>query len=60
MVILLEGLVFVSMYSAWVEEDVEDILRLLDSVEPFEERQQRWPISRCKAIKYLCPKEPNW
>ena len=40
------GLGFVSMYSAWVEEDVDDVLRLLDPVEPFGERQQRWPISR--------------
>ncbi|MCU7934554.1 MAG: hypothetical protein KZQ99_06705 [Candidatus Thiodiazotropha sp. (ex Dulcina madagascariensis)] len=40
------GLGFVSMYSAWVEEDIDDILRLLGPVEPFMEKQQRWPISR--------------
>lgn len=43
---IVRGLGFVSMYSAWVEEDVDDVLRLLDPVEPFDERQQRWPISR--------------
>ncbi|MCK9638095.1 MAG: hypothetical protein M0R41_17635 [Methylobacter tundripaludum] len=43
---IVRGLGFVSMYSAWVEEDIDDILRLLDPVEPFEVKQQRWPISR--------------
>lgn len=40
------GLGFVTMYSAWVEEDVDDLLRIMSSVEPFDERKQRWPISR--------------
>ncbi len=31
---IVRGLGFVSMYSAWVEEDIDDILRLLDPVEP--------------------------
>ena len=43
---IVRGLGFVSMYSAWVEEDVDDILRSLVPVEPFEEKQQRWPISK--------------
>jgi len=40
------GLGFVSMYSAWVEEDVDDLLRAMAPLEPFHERKQRWPISR--------------
>jgi len=43
---IVRGLGFVSMYSAWVEEDVDDILRLLEPVEPFDEKKQRWQISR--------------
>lgn len=34
------------MYSAWIEEDVDDLLRFMNSVEPFDNRIQRWPISR--------------
>lgn len=40
------GLGFVSMYSAWVEEDTDELLRALDSIEPFDEKKQRWPISQ--------------
>lgn len=40
------GLGFVTMYSAWVEEDVDDILRLLSPIQAFDEKVQRWPISR--------------
>ena len=43
---IVKGLGFVSMYAAWVEEDVEDVLRLLHSVEPYDDEKQRWPISR--------------
>lgn len=43
---LVRGLGFVAMYSAWVEEDVDDVLRMLSPVEPFDEKKQRWPISR--------------
>ena len=43
---IVRGLGFVSMYSAWVEEDVDDLLRAMAPVEPFDERKQRWPISR--------------
>jgi hypothetical protein len=41
-----KALGFVTMYSAWLEEDVDDLLRCLDVVEPFTEDIQRWPISR--------------
>lgn len=43
---IVRGLGFVSMYSAWVEEDVDDILRLLSPIQAFDEKVQRWPISR--------------
>lgn len=43
---IVRGLGFVSMYSAWVEEDVDDLLRLMSPVEPFDENKQRWQISR--------------
>ncbi|VVC85776.1 hypothetical protein [Sideroxydans sp. CL21] len=43
---IVRGLGFISMYSAWVEEDVDDILRLLSPIHPFDEKIQRWQISR--------------
>lgn len=43
---IVRGLGFVSMYSAWVEEDVDDILRLLSPIRIYDERIQRLPISR--------------
>ncbi len=43
---IVRGLGFVSMYSAWVEEDVDDILRGLNDIEPFTVKVQRWMISR--------------
>jgi hypothetical protein len=47
---IVRGLGFVTMYSAWVEEDIDNILRILNPVKPFEEKQQRWSISR--KLKY--------
>ena len=43
---IVKGLGFATMYAAWVEEDVDDLLRLLSPVETFDERVQRFPISR--------------
>ena len=40
------GLGFVSMYSAWIEEDVDDLLRFMKGVEDFDYDTQRWPISQ--------------
>jgi hypothetical protein len=40
------GLGFVTMYAAWVEEDVDDLLRALELIEQFDEEKQRWQISR--------------
>ena len=46
---IVRGLGLVAMYSAWLEEDVDELLRILDPVEPFDEAKQRWPISRKRA-----------
>jgi hypothetical protein len=59
---IVRGLGFVTMYAAWVEEDVDDILRLASPVEPFGEDKQRWPISRklrhaAKVVRALKSKE---
>jgi hypothetical protein len=43
---IVRGLGFVTMYSAWVEEEVDNLLRIMSPVEPFTERVQRWNISR--------------
>lgn len=43
---IVRGLGFVTMYAAWVEDDVDEILRVLDPVVAFTEQVQRWPISR--------------
>lgn len=43
---IIRGLGFVSLYSAWVEEAVDDLLRHLGRVSSFDERTQRWAISR--------------
>ena len=43
---LVRGLGFVTMYSAWLEEEVDELLRALDPIEQFDDATQRWPISR--------------
>ena len=43
---IVKGLGFVTLYSAWVEEAVDDLLRLLAPVEPFSKKRQMWPISQ--------------
>src|SRR2546425_9741331 len=43
---IVRGLGFVTMYSAWVEEEVDNLLRIMSPVELFSERIQRWNISR--------------
>jgi hypothetical protein len=41
-----------------VEEDGDDILRLLDPIKPFKKKQRRWPVSRkldyaAKTVQHL-------
>lgn len=43
---IVRGLGFVSMYSAWVEESVDDILRLLSVIHKFDAKVQRLSISK--------------
>ena len=43
---IVRGLGFVTIYAAWVEEDVDDLLRLMNDIEQFDEKKQRWQISR--------------
>jgi hypothetical protein len=40
------GLGFITMYAAWLEEDVDDLLRMMDPIEAFDKAKQRWQISR--------------
>jgi len=43
---IVRGLGFVSMYSAWVEEDIDDILRGLNAIRPFTVKVQKLMVSR--------------
>ena len=42
---IVRGLGFVSMYAAWLEDDVDEILHLLNPIEPFDEKAQRQQTS---------------
>lgn len=61
---IVRGLGFVTLYSAWVEEEVDNLLRLMSPVEPFDNRVQRWNISRklnhaARIVRYLNSPELN-
>ena len=43
---VVRGLGFVALYAAYLEEQVDNLLFILESVEPFPESEQRWPTSR--------------
>lgn len=43
---IVRGLGFVALYSAYVEEQIDNLLFMLNQVEPFAEEEQRWPVSR--------------
>ena len=43
---VVRGLGFVALYAAYLEEQIDNLLFLLQSVEPFPESEQRWPTSR--------------
>ncbi|WP_077730023.1 hypothetical protein [Methylocaldum sp. 14B] len=40
------GLGFVALYSAYLEEQIDSLLFMLNAVEEFTEEEQRWPVSR--------------
>lgn len=43
---IVRGLGFVALYSAYCEEQVDNLLFMLNEIEEFTESEQRWPISR--------------
>lgn len=43
---VVRALGFVTIYSAWVEEDVDELLRVLKPLRPFDEAIQQLPIGR--------------
>ena len=40
------GLGFVALKAAYLEEQVDNLLLMLDQVEPYPEQEQRWTVSR--------------
>ena len=48
---VVHGLGFVALYSAYLEEQIDNLLSLLNPVEEFGEDKQRWQISR--KIKHV-------
>jgi hypothetical protein len=43
---IVRGLGFVALYSAYLEEQIDNLLIMLNTVEEFTEEEQRWPVSR--------------
>lgn len=43
---VVRGLGFVALYSAYLEEQIDNLLLMLQPVEPFPDCEQRWPTSR--------------
>ncbi len=43
---VVRGLGFVALYAAYLEEQVDNLLLMLQPLEPFPEAEQRWPTSR--------------
>lgn len=54
---IIKGLGFVALYAAYLEEQVDALLFMLQPVEPFAEAEQRWPISKKinKAVRLVAP-----
>ena len=51
---VVRGLGFVTLYAAYLEEQVDDLLFMLQSIESFTESEQRWPTSqKIKKAKRL-------
>lgn len=47
---IIRGLGFVALYSAYAEEQIDNILECLHPIEAFDVKKRRWPIS--KKIKH--------
>lgn len=43
---IIRGLGFVALHSAYLEEQIDNLLFMLSSAEEFTEEEQRWPVSR--------------
>ena len=43
---IVRGLGFVALYSAYLEEQIDNLLFMLSEVEEFTDEEQRWPVSR--------------
>ena len=43
---VIRGLGFVALYAAYLEEQIDNLLFMLEPFEPFPEDEQRWPTSR--------------
>lgn len=43
---VVHGLGFVALYAAYLEEQVDNLLFMLQSIESFPEKEQRWPTSQ--------------
>ena len=43
---IVRGLGFVTLYSAYVEEQIDNLLFMLNEIEEFTKNEQRWPVSR--------------
>lgn len=43
---IVRGLGFVALYAAYLEEQIDNLLIVLTQVETYDEKVQRWPISR--------------
>lgn len=54
---IIQGLGFVTLNSAYLEEQIDNMLFMLSSVEEFAEEEQRWPVSRkIKKAKQITAK----
>ena len=43
---IVHGLGFVTLYSAYIEEQIDNLIFLLNPIKAFGEDKQRWPVSR--------------
>lgn len=43
---IIRGLGFVTLYSAYLEEQVDQLLHALTQMEEFDQKKQKWPISK--------------
>lgn len=54
---IVRGLGFVALYSAYLEEQIDNLLFMLSAAEEFTEKEQRWQVSRkIKKAKQVAAK----